>query len=228
MLWTKGWLETRMVLLYSVILFAVNIAAELFRLANPSANPAPALSDFLLIWVIFPLLLAGNGIRTPSKLRASADGHQSVYYTLSLPVSRFRLFAVRAATGLLETIAVVITATTVVWISLPVFRPGATIQDAVLYVFTLLAYTCAFYSLSLLLAAMFEGPWRPWGTFLLILGARWVFGHLMPQPFDILDPIGANTPLSTHVLPWSAIAWCTGVSAICFVAASKLIEVQEY
>lgn len=228
MLSTKGWLETRLLLLVALFFFALNIASELVRMAQPLANPAPALMDFLVLWVFVPPLMAGNGIRTPAKFRASADSHSSMYLTLSLPVSRFRLLAVRAFIGMMETAAVVIFGVGAIWIFLPSFRINASPQDAVLYTLTLLAHTGGFYFLSVLLATVIEGPWRVWGTFLLIFGVRWTTMHLLPRSFDILAPIASETPLITHALPWKAISLCIGMAAICFAAASKVVESREY
>jgi hypothetical protein len=228
MLWTKGWLETRLLMLLSLLFFAINLAAELVRLTNPLKSPPPAWSDFLLMWAFVPPLLAGNGIRTPTRFRASADAHSSMYYTLSLPVSRTRLFVVRAVIGMVEAAAVVTVVTGAIWALLPSLRTNATPQAVVLYVLTLLTYTSAFYFLSVLLATMVEGPWRVWGTFLLILGARWAGMHLPQFSFDILAPIASNTPFVTHALPWKEMGICIGLCATVFVIASRMVEVREY
>ena len=226
-LWNKGWLETRLLLFYSLLVFAVNTAAELVRIGNGSANPAPALSDFLLIWVLFPPLLAASGIRTPLRFRASGDAHLSMFYTLSLPVSRFRLLAVRAMVGIVEIVAVDLVVVGAIWMFLPSFRTNAAPQDAILYVLTLFAYTIGFYSLSVLLATLIEGPWRVWGTFLLILGVRWAMMQLPPH-FDILAPLASDTPLTTHVLPWTEMCTCISLALLCFVVAWKAVEAREH
>src|SRR5271156_3514225 len=98
MLWYKGWLETR----FNV--FALITVACLFSWVGPPAGQdLIGLVGFLL--AIIPLNLAGSGIKTQSPL-IKKGCHGSTYFTLSLPVSRFRLCATRAGLGMLETVGI--------------------------------------------------------------------------------------------------------------------------
>ena len=109
MLWYKGWLETRFRILF--MLFYAVFPIPLFTLTVPAANPAhPAslaavagsLGFFAFYYSIIPLMLAGSGIKTQADLQPRKGLHGSMYFTLSLPVSRFRLFATRAGLGMLR------------------------------------------------------------------------------------------------------------------------------
>ena len=225
MLWTKGWLETRLILWYVVGGFALNLGAEFMNAARGGWNAGDMLSRLTLIWILAAVMLAGNGIRTPARFRASAGTHTSMYYTLSLPVSRFRLFSVRVAIGALELIAFDVIEILVMCSIFPVLRANS--KDVVFYFVTLLAYTLAFYSLSVLLAALLEGPWRVWGTVFIVIGIRWLVVHAL-HSVDVLDGIAGGAPLLTHKLSSVAIAALFGLTALFLAAASKAVVSKEY
>src|SRR5208282_4405714 len=128
MLWHKGWLETRFMTLF-MLAFSVFPVALFLAVPHP-ANSAPQVSvaqaesvfSFnALYYSIVPLFLAGSGIKTQS-VRMKKGLHGSMYFTLSLPVSRFRLFATRAGLGMLETVGVLAVAPCAVWIIFPALR----------------------------------------------------------------------------------------------------------
>jgi hypothetical protein len=222
MLWTKGWLETRVLLWLVLAIFALNIGLELILGARVPVTGDHIATNFLLIWVFFPGLLAGNGIRTPARFRAARGAHLSMYFTLSLPVTRFRLLAIRAAVGLVETIVVDIAVVIAMWASFPTLR-----SDAAFYFVTVAAYTVALYSLSVLVAALQEGPWRMWGVFLIVLGIRWLLMYPL-DGVDILYGIAGGAPLLTHKLPWISIIVSLSLAVLFLAGASKAIESREY
>jgi hypothetical protein len=96
MLWYKGWLETRFKIVFA-LLFAV-FPIPLFTLvaphpATPMSPDGPAIHGvvgfFALYYSIVPMMLAGSGVKT-QLLRSGKGFHGSMYFTLSMPVSRFR------------------------------------------------------------------------------------------------------------------------------------------
>src|SRR6476660_2774569 len=103
MLWKKGWYETRTRLLF---LLALVVAITVLTIMSPA--PAAAGSGPLVGAITTPaigaaLLLAGAGVKTQlGGLQRSKGLHGSMYYTLSLPVKRTRLFNVRVSLGLAE------------------------------------------------------------------------------------------------------------------------------
>jgi hypothetical protein len=145
-----------------------------------------------------------------------------MYFTLSLPVTRFRLLAVRTAVGLVETIVVDTAVVIAMWASFPTLR-----TDTALYFVTVAAYTVALYSLSVLVAALCEGPWRVWGVFLIVLGIRWLVMYPL-HSVDILYGIAGGAPLLTHRLSWIAISVSLALAVLFLAGASKAIESREY
>ena len=109
MLWYKGWLETRYRVLFLLACAVWGLGSG--ALTPYAANSArPHLLAIMAVipgliavgYQIVPLMLAGSGIKTESDLQPKKGLHGSLYFTLSLPVSRFRLLATRAGLGMLE------------------------------------------------------------------------------------------------------------------------------
>src|ERR1700722_17379841 len=101
MLWYKGWLETRWRFAFSL---GIMFFFVVFFYWSGTNGPPPTRMDEVLggaiacvMWVV--TLLAGAGINTQPSLQATKGLHGSVYFTLSLPVRRFRLLLVRSILG---------------------------------------------------------------------------------------------------------------------------------
>jgi hypothetical protein len=136
MLWYKGWLETRFFTLF-MFLYAI-FPIPLFTLVAP-IPPNPTLQDmqgfvgfFALYYSMVPVLLAGSGIKTPGN-SGKKGLHGSMYFTLSLPLSRFRLFATRVGLGMLEMAVVFAVAPCAVWAIFSPFRTHITNWDLCAY-----------------------------------------------------------------------------------------------
>jgi hypothetical protein len=150
-------------------------------------------------------MLAGAGIDTQPTFQASKGLHGSTLFTVSLPVSRFRLLAVRAAVGWLESVATIALFCWGSWFMSPVLRVVATSAEMAEYAVTLIACGSALYFLSVLLATFLDDQWRTWGT-MFAAGALWWISHKdwLPASVDIVQAIGKNSPLIAHTMPWSS------------------------
>ena len=103
MLMTKAWLETRWRLAFALGLALLILLVGESQGGLGSMEHARNLMGMVsFLCVVWAINLAGDGIRTHPAFRATRGLHGSLYFTLSLPVSRLRLFAVRAGIGLLE------------------------------------------------------------------------------------------------------------------------------
>src|SRR5213083_321035 len=98
MLWMKGWLETRwrFVLMLGVALVILVLVVSDGIQTMDMAHARVVVNLHWMISIFAAIQLAGAGIRTQSPFRAKAGLHGSTQYTLSMPVSRSRLLAVRA------------------------------------------------------------------------------------------------------------------------------------
>jgi len=234
MLWYKGWLETRFQAVFA-LLFAV-FPILLFTLATPhAANPAPQMSVaqaesaagfFALYYSIVPLILAGSGVKAQSTwMRKAVQG--SVYFTLSLPVSRFRLFATRAGLGMLEAVAILTIAPC--FLRIAFIEPQDHVSHSDLFAFWVTLSVCAsaFHFLAVLLSTFLDDQARGW---LSMLGLVCLYGLLSKVP--LLAPVNIFramvSPLFTHSFPWSSIGVSLGAAAVLGLAAFRVVQTREY
>jgi hypothetical protein len=232
MLWYKGWLETRFRVL-SVLVIVLPTIGFVLRHIDPPVPVAAvesllnALTFFLLL---IPLMLAGPGIKTQRIPFGTTKGLQgSVYITLSLPVSRFRLLATRAGLGMLETVGVFAVASCVAWFMYPAPRADLTVSGLFAHWVTVSICMSSFYLLTVFLAT-FLGDQEEIG----VSGILIVILHLLsktvsvPPSLNIFRAMGAASPLFTHALPWASMAISLGAAAILFLAALKVVQSREY
>jgi hypothetical protein len=174
-------------------------------------------------------MLAGAGISTQPSLQAAKGLHGSTLFTLSLPVSRLRLLAVRAAIGWFESVAVVAVLSCGIWLKSPLLRSTATPVGMLQNAATLIVCTSALYGLSVLLATFLDDQWRTWGTLIAALAFWWPSHKAwLPASIDIVRAIGKDSPIMTHAIPWPAMAFSVALAAAFFVAALKVVQSREY
>jgi hypothetical protein len=106
MLWYKAWLETRFRLLF-LLGFASFLVVFLHTVGvkppPPGSPPLSGLPTMLTSFaVVVCAMLGGAGINTQPAIQAGKGLHGSTLFTLSLPVSRFKLLLVRASVGWIE------------------------------------------------------------------------------------------------------------------------------
>lgn len=236
MLWYKGWLETRSRVLRMVLIALVPI--QFITLAAHGRNPASVGSpsevrnviEFLaLYYSMIPLMLAGSGIKTQAAASRWTKGlHASIYFTLSLPVSRARRLATRSGLGMAEAGGVLAIAFWTVWIANPYLRTFITASDMFECWVSFFVFASAVYFLGVLLSTFLEEVSQTWAsTFGVVL--LWAFSKACPNtPASIFGPMGVTSPLFTHTLPWASMGVTLGVAAILFWAAQRVVESREY
>ena len=156
-------------------------------------------------------------------------GMRITFYTLSLPVSRFRLLAVRAGLGWLEMAGVIAVMCCLFWILFPALRGTATPEEMFRHAAVLTACATGLYSTNVLLTTFLDDPWRVPGSG-IAFGALWLlFNHTpLPASVNIFRAMGDGSPLIAHTMPWLAIAFSLGLAAILFFAALKVVQIREY
>jgi hypothetical protein len=231
MLWMKAWLETRWRLLYG-------LAIPLVALSLPfiAGNGAPSIKDshmyvgVLAFFAVFnAAYLGGAGIRTQSPFVAMKGLQGSVYYTLSLPVTRFRLVSTRALAGFLEFAAVTAVAHAALWFLFPLARGNSTLVDLAALILASTACISSIYFFSVLLATFLDDPWQTFGGIFAAAFLWFVMYRLSAPPvINLFAFAGSASPLLTHVLPWQAMALSVALSAVLLFAAVKVAEQREY
>lgn len=130
MLWMKAWRETRWKLAFLMSGFLASLITAASGGGLGTAEHAANLMGLLsFLSIVASITLAGAGITTQSPFRRNRGLHESMYFTLSLPVSRFRLLAVRAGFGLLETAGMNVFMIASAWSLFPLTRASSTFVD---------------------------------------------------------------------------------------------------
>jgi hypothetical protein len=235
MLWYKGWLESRFRLLFSLGFFCILLiqAYVLSGAKTPDGGKVEIARVFVIseIFLVATLcsMVSGAGIATQASLQGSKGLHGSTLFTLSLPVSRFRLLAVRAALGWLEMAGGIGAMCAGMWILLRVMKTPATPQDMFRYAIALIACASGLYFLSVLLATFLEEQWRMSGNMISFAALWWIPNHTgFPVSANIIRAMGEGSPLLAHTMPWIAMALSLELAAILFFAAIKIVQLREY
>ncbi len=230
MLWHKGWLETRF-RLCMVLGFMCLILFLWHSLPPGDKTPALGLVQYTnpSFVVMICALLAGAGIATQPSFQATKGLHGSTLFTLSLPVSRFRLLATRASIGWFEGAVAIGALCWGMWLVSPALRATVTPFEIFEYAGTLIACASALYFLSVLLATFLDDQWRVWGTMVASLALLWLSSRTpLPTSANIFQAMGKGSPLIAHTMPWTAMAFSLGLAAFLFFAALKVVKTREY
>ena len=183
MLWYKSWRDTRwrffvalgvltlsgtgVVLIYPRVLALVPLVpasdagGELGRRIREIAQLSREFRGYLWAqwfhqnvrqeWTVVSALLGTGGL--------VAQGSTGALFTLSLPVSRNQLVAVRAAAGLAELLLVALTVSLLLPIVAPAVGQRYAVADAVAHAICMFAAGAVFFSLACLLSTSFDDPW---------------------------------------------------------------------
>lgn len=229
MLWMKAWLETRWRFVFALCLSLAAVAL-LWPSGAGGVKPAGNLMVTLSFFLIFtPVYLAGTGIRTQSGFQAMQGIHGSMYYTLSLPVSRFRLLWVRAAFGLLEMAGIDVIVIAAAWCVFPLLRAHSSWLDLLQLILAVIVCTACFFFVSVVLATVLGDSWQIFGSLFVVGVLGWVLERLaLPPSWNVFHFGGDASPLITHMLPWPAMAISIGVSAILFFVALRIVQNRDY
>lgn len=232
MLWMKGWYETRTRLLVVVALILV-ISFMAMDSASSSAEVGPhGLEATTLIGtsVLAAIWLAGAGIKTQAGgFRPSKGLHGSMYYTLSLPVTRGRLFGVRVSLGLAETAGMHVLACIAAWLVRPELRFHVAPWD--MFKHGVAAFFCvaAVYSVGVFFAAFLDDLYQTWATMFTVMAAIVILNRVhLPASLDAFLVLSRASPLITHTMPWVAMVTLFGVSGMLLLAARKIVQLREY
>ncbi|MGH8141529.1 MAG: hypothetical protein ACREU2_03270 [Steroidobacteraceae bacterium] len=241
MLWLKGWQETRWRMAFVLFLSVFFLTIALGTLRNAPVAVRPRLIPTLLggmglfLSFVTAISLAGSGIQTVLTRpgRSEKSGDESTLFTLSLPVTRARLFAVRTIIGMLETIALLTLFAVVVWLFAP---PGLVNIGGGLGIFAaMVACSLAAYAISACLSTFCDEGWRFRLSVLIVMvlfflatgqGRGLAKSARLPSSIDIFRLVAA--PLSTHQIPWVTVVAACVVAFLFLAAAVTIIQRRDY
>jgi hypothetical protein len=233
MLWMKGWYETRFRLLVVIGAMAL-IAAVASSDPDPAAAgiSAQGLVAFTLVaasvWAA--IVLAGAGIKTPpAAFRAGKGLHGSMYYTLTLPVTRSRLLGVRATLGLVETAGLHAIACYTAWLVRPAIRLNVSPAD--LFKQGVAAFFCVgvVYWLGVFFATFLDDYYQTLATMLSLLAFIVIINRVpFPPSFNFLLVLSQASPLITHTMPWTGMGVLLALSSLLLLLSVWIVQRREY
>ena len=252
MFWHKAWLETRWRFLIGFAILtimacgvivdypvveklmpaardlgaAIDTGGPLGRLIKEGAEAQSTFRGF--VWwqwfrqnltdglTLFAVLLGSGG------LLAHGTGGGALF-TLSLPASRHRLLAVRAATGLGELLVLALIPSLIV----PIFSPGIgqsyPVADTIVHGVCLFVGAAVFFNLALLLSTMFSDLWRP-----LLIACAIATVLAVVEPFlsdlprvTIFRVMSGETYFRSGTWPWPGLLISATASAVMFYLAAE-------
>jgi len=254
MLWYKFWLDTRWRFLVGLVLLAgsaFSIALAYPRVLQllplvPSADTGGEIGRRIreiallsreyrgYVWAqwfhqqptqlgtLFAVLLGTGGLVSPSGGGA--------LFTLSLPVSRERLVAVRAAAGLVEFLAIAVVSSLVFPMISPAVGQTYSVSDALVHALCWFSAGAVFYSLALLLSTVFSDIWRP-----LLLACTVAFALAMAElvfrdlaPYSLFRVMSAESYFRTGSLPWLGVAASAAISAGVLYGAARTFARRDF
>jgi hypothetical protein len=155
--------------------------------------------------------------------------HGSTVYTLSLPVSRLRLFAVRAGLGWLLVAAGIAAACCAAWFLLPVLRDASSLGEMFRYAVVLLICASPIYALAALLSTFVDASWRTYILIFILFALWWLPDHTpLPRFANLIGAMTNDSPLLAHSLPWPAMLFSTALAAALSFAALRIAQTREY
>jgi hypothetical protein len=217
-------------LLMGALLLALPV--EVFGSAR-AAHPQQIFSMLLrlnaFLSFIGAIMLAGSGIETASPRPGPSDkgSERSSLFTLSLPVTRTRLFAVRTVSGVLEMVALLTLFGFVIWLLVPKLATNA--QGALGYFAVIVSSCLAVYAISACLSTFCDEGWRFRGSGLavVVLFMLATAGKL-PRSINIFRGIGVTSPLVAQQILWVTIATACILALLFFGAALMIIQRRDY
>ena len=240
MLWHKSWLETRwrfligLVLLFcsaAVMVFTyphvlklmplvpANVGGELGEKIRESAELARTFRGF--VWsnwfrenhrqlaTLFAILLGTATLLWPSG---------GALYTLSLPVSRQRLLAVRAATGLGELFLLALLPTLLIPLLAPAIGQSYGIGAALVHGVCAFVVGAAFFNFAFLLSTIFSDPWRPILIAVAVAIAMGLVGRVVPF-LNLFGVMSAESYFRHGAVPWGGLLAAGAIAAALYYAA---------
>ena len=222
MLLMKAWMETRWRLL---IVAAYLLIALALNFRNPAGSSVLTTAWFMLTFLA--ILLGGSGVNAQAPLGLSEGVAGSTEFTVSLPVTRLRLLAVRAAVGLAEIVAATTLAALLIWALFRATRQTASPSDFARLVLGtilfLIAPYCAHVFFSTWATEPFSLGYAGCALILLLLLCH----HLAPG-VDVIRAFGEASPLKTHDMPWSQLAPAVIAGAVLLLGSGVVVRRREY
>jgi hypothetical protein len=172
---------------------------------------------------LFAAVLGTGGLLSQSSGRGAL-------FTLSLPVSRDRLVAARAGTGLVELLAMAVIPPLVLVLLSPAIGRSYSVADALAHGACLFIAGAVFFSLTVLLSSVFDDVWRPALVACAVAAVLAVCEALVPglSRFGIFRVMHGEDYFFSRQLPWLGMLASAAASAAMLFAAARNTARQDF
>ena len=253
MLWYKAWLETRWRFLIGLAVLlalacgvvfeypsiarlnasvsAIDAPGNLGRLIREAAETQHTYRGFIWfqwyrqnlvqMWTILAVLLGSGG------LLASSSGGS--LFALSMPASRTRIAGVRAATALMELLALALIPSLLIPLLSPAIGQHYGLGDAAVHSVSLFLAGSVFFSLAFLLSAVFDDFWRPMLITCAVALSQTLIGVLVGLPFSgMLRVMSAESYFRAGEVPWVGLGLALTAGLLMLSAAVAVVERRDF
>jgi ABC-2 type transport system permease protein len=253
MLWYKSWLETRWRFLVGLLLlmsFSAMLVAtepllanmqvdvpdlgerlnELVRETMAIAKTYPGYvwsqwfgKNLISTWPIFAVLLGAGGVVTET-----ARG--TALFTLSLPVTRRRLLAVRALVGGLELLILAVVPSLLIPLLSLAIGKTYPIGAALLYSLLTVLGGMVFFSFSFLLSSVFTDQLKP---IVIGVGVSFLLNmlpvfHSVFERYSVYAVMSGRSYFLTGAFPWVGLIVCLALAAAMFLLSMRILERRDF
>ncbi len=242
MLWYKTWLETRgrfLACLITLTLFCfifVHHAQEIAFRGDGLVRPGgPA--DFrrllfvnqqflVIMWVLSVVLLGMGGL-----VREKAVGVSTL--TLSLPVSRARLFGVRVAMGIFQAAALAVLPWCAVFLASSSVGMPIRLSQVSFYIFLLLGGGLSYFAMAIFISSFVEGEYTSPAIALGAVLLTAIAFDAWLRPFSLWRLIAGDLSIDRHTfllspaLPWRGIAASLAAASLMLLVALHRIQKRD-
>jgi ABC-type transport system involved in multi-copper enzyme maturation permease subunit len=151
-------------------------------------------------------------------------------FTLSLPVTRRHLLAVRARVGLLQWLALAMIPPLVIPLLSPAVGESYSIVSALAHGFCLFVAGAVFFSFALLLSTVFGDVWRPLLIAILVATALAIPAELVSgySRYTLSGVMGGETFFRTGHLPWLGLLISAALSMALVYGAARNFERRDF
>lgn len=251
MLFYKAWIETRWRFAFGLIVLlcaaavtvfyydrllamlpqlpAMNLGAAVNRRVNESMALMRDfrsyiwsqwfLRTFPQTWTIFAALLGSGGL-----IHSSRGG---ALYMMSMPVSRTRFLATRAAVGLAEIFVLAMLPALAVPLLAPAAGYNYAFSDALVHGLLFFVSGITYFALAFFLSTQLTDVWRP---FLIVLVISFIDQTVrdLPSALSLFRVMSAESYFRGAGLPWIGTLAALGISAALFYAANVSFARRDF
>ena len=150
-------------------------------------------------------------------------------FTLSLPVSRERLLAARAAAGLGQMLALTVVPALVIVLVSPLVGRSFPLLDALAYALCAFVGSAVFFSVAFFFSSMFGSVWAP---IVLTLCSGAMLAALDritgADRFSLIQMVHGESYFKGNGLPWPMFAVSLAVSAALLYSGTRLVARQDF